>query len=152
MGIDPTVWGPNMWAIIHMVCLQAPEKIDANVRNAYYMFFSMMPYVLPCDKCREHWLGHIQKYPIDEFLENRHDLFKWSVTMHNVVNQSLGKPEVEYEKALDHWTKVSKKQIPTANCIKTGVSKINLTYQHGFYLLLLGVLLSAVAYIVWYKK
>lgn len=107
MGIEPTIWGPHMWTMIHLICLQAPETIDANVRNSYYMFFSMMPYVLPCDKCREHWLSHIQQHPLENALETRDKLFKWSVDMHNIVNKSLGKPEMSYEEALKHWTDVS---------------------------------------------
>lgn len=120
MGVDPTVWGPSMWSIIHLVCLQAPANIDANVRNSYYMFFTMMPYILPCDKCREHWLTHIQKHPIDDALDTRDELFRWSVNMHNVVNRSLGKPEISHEAALEHWTDVSNKKKPITRCIGNG--------------------------------
>lgn len=96
-----------MWTMIHLICLRAPKEIDVNIRNSYYMFFSMMPYVLPCDKCREHWLEHIQKYPLENALSTQEDLFRWSVNMHNIVNQSLGKPEMPYEEALRHWKDVS---------------------------------------------
>jgi FAD-linked sulfhydryl oxidase len=117
MGIDPTIWGSKMWAMIHLISLQAPENIDANVRNSYYMFFTMMPYVLPCDKCREHWLEHVRQHPIEDALDTRDDLFRWSVDMHNLVNRSLGKPEVSYDAALEHWTGVSRGSVPTAQCI-----------------------------------
>lgn len=109
-----------MWAIIHLICLQAPETIDANVRNAYYTFFTMMPYVLPCDKCRQHWVEHVREYPLEQALDTRNDLFRWSVNMHNLVNKSLGKPEVSYEVALEHWTNISRGDIPTSQCIDTG--------------------------------
>lgn len=122
MGIDPTIWGSKMWAMIHLICLQAPETIDANVRNAYYTFFTMMPYVLPCDKCREHWIEHVREHPLEQAMDTRNDLFRWSVNMHNLVNKSLDKPEVSYEVALEHWTNVSRGDIPSSQCIDTGVS------------------------------
>jgi len=120
MGVDPTIWGPKMWAMIHLICLQAPETIDANVRNAFYTFFTMMPYVLPCDKCREHWLEHVREYPLEQMLDTREQLFLWSVNMHNLVNKSLGKPEVSYETAMEHWTSISRGDIPSTQCIDTG--------------------------------
>ena len=145
MGIDPTIWGPKMWTMIHLICLQAPEKIDTNVRNTYYMFFSMMPYVLPCDKCREHWLEHIREFPIEQALDSREDLFKWSVNMHNLVNKSLSKPEIPYKKALEHWTNVSTGKAPTSQCIGISDEYINIlskkTNSIGVYKIVLAIIL-----------
>lgn len=159
MGIDPTVWGPSMWSIIHLVCLQAPKEIDANVRNSYYMFFTMMPYILPCDKCREHWLTHIHTYPLDDALSTRDDLFRWSINMHNLVNKSLGKPEVSYEVALEHWTDVSKNKKPITRCIKgTGdtfsVFSLDLK-KDGVYkklMYVLAILLAILVIVYFYMK
>jgi hypothetical protein len=122
MGIDPTIWGSKMWTMIHLICLQAPETIDTNVRNAYYTFFTMMPYVLPCDKCREHWIEHVREHPLEQVMDTRDDLFRWSVDMHNLVNKSLGKPDVSYEVALEHWKNISRGIIPTSQCIDTGIN------------------------------
>jgi|LauGreDrversion2_5_1035112.scaffolds.fasta_scaffold101618_2 hypothetical protein len=126
MGIEPTIWGSNMWAMIHLICIYAPETIDANVRNTYYMFFSMMPYVLPCEKCRDHWLEHISKYPIEQSLDTREDLFKWSVNMHNLVNVSIGKPEISYSRAFEHWTNVSNGATPITKHISNNKEYINI--------------------------
>ena len=124
MGVDPNIWGPKMWAMIHLICLQAPEKIDTNVRNTYYMFFSMMPYVLPCEKCRDHWIEHARTFPLEQALDTRDDLFGWSVNMHNLVNKSLGKPEVPLKDALDHWNAVAAGKAPISKCI--GISEENI--------------------------
>lgn len=140
MGIDPTIWGPKMWTMIHLICLQAPETIDTNVGNTYYMFFSMMPYVLPCDKCREHWLDHVRAFPLEQALGSRDKLFRWSVQVHNLVNKSLGKPEVPYEVALEHWTNVSKGRTPSTQCIPTGSKKFGMSLK----MLTLGLILLLV--------
>lgn len=141
MGIDPNIWGPKMWTMIHLICLQAPETMDANVGNTYYMFFSMMPYVLPCDKCREHWLDHVRSFPLEQALGSRDKLFRWSVQVHNLVNKSLGKPEISYELALDHWTNVSQGKTPSTQCIPTGSSKMSLYWIWMLLILLLALMI-----------
>lgn len=148
MGIEPTIWGPHMWTMIHLICLQAPKEIDVNIRNTYYMFFSMMPYVLPCDKCREHWLEHIQTYPLENVLNTRETLFKWSVDMHNIVNKSLGKAEISYEEAFQHWTNVSTNRTTTVHETKFcnfAMSKIN-------YILILSIIIIILLLIFVIKK
>lgn len=132
-----------MWAMIHLICLHAPEKIDSNVRNTYYMFFSMMPYVLPCDKCREHWIEHVRSFPIDQALDTREDLFKWSVNMHNIVNKSLGKQEVPYKKALEHWTDVAAGRAPISQCIGISEEHIKILSKktNGRYKLVIAIVL-----------
>lgn len=137
MGVDPTIWGPHMWTMIHIICLHAPVKIDTNVRNSYYMFFSMMPYALPCDKCRDHWLQHIHKYPLENALHSRDSLFRWSVNMHNLVNKSLGKKEISYDDAYSYWSNTN--NIKNKGCknnekitegfVNLSLSKINYNYM-----------------------
>lgn len=38
--------------------------------------------------------------PITPFLDNRQDLFKWTVDLHNAVNVKLGKPTITQTEAL----------------------------------------------------
>ena len=161
MGIEPAVWGSNMWAMIHLICIYAPEIIDANVRNTYYMFFSMMPYVLPCEKCRDHWLDHISKYPLEQSLDSRKDLFEWSVNMHNLVNKSLNKPEISYNRAFEHWTDVSSGKIPIMKPISDNKEYFNIlstktttnyNIQSSILILLLLVIIVIVFTALWYTN
>jgi hypothetical protein len=74
---------------------------------SYFKFFDSLPYVLPCEKCREHLKRHMEKYPIDAALAGgRSTLFTWSVNLHNAVNRSIGKPEMTVADAMKHWTSV----------------------------------------------
>lgn len=107
MGLEPISWGPHVWAAIHIICLGAPEMFQGGDHLSYFKFFDSLPYVLPCEKCREHLKRHMEKYPIDAALAGgRSTLFTWSVNLHNAVNRSIGKPEMSVPDAMKHWTTV----------------------------------------------
>jgi hypothetical protein len=108
MGITPAYWGPCVWASIHLICLGAPEQFSGNQLN-YRKFFESLPYVLPCDACKQHLTEHLEKHPMDAALAGGRDsLFTWSVQLHNAVNRSLGKPEMTVEQARHHWDSVAR--------------------------------------------
>jgi hypothetical protein len=89
-----------------MICLGAPEHF-AGEQLSYQKFFDSLPYVLPCAKCKEHMLQHLEKNPMDAALAGgQTTLFAWSVQLHNAVNRSLGKPEMTVSDARKHWTSV----------------------------------------------
>ena len=103
MGLVPDHWGPYVWASIHLICIGAPEVLDASQQLHYKVFFNTLPYVIPCEKCSTHLKENLQKLPVDDRLTGRADLFKWSVDLHNVVNEMLGKPVMSYKDAEAKW-------------------------------------------------
>lgn len=108
MGIAPQNWGPFVWASIHLICLGAPERFDGSNQAPYLQFFQNLPYVLPCQKCKEHLLEHLKSHSLDAAVSGgRSTLFRWSVDLHNIVNRSLGKAVMSYEDALVFWQNVA---------------------------------------------
>lgn len=91
--IDPDVWGPAMWKVIHMISVGYPKSspsIEAKV-SAHKFIHSLM-FLLPCDKCRENFVKEIEKFPLlDRHLENRELFGRYLVNLHNTVNRRLGK-------------------------------------------------------------
>lgn len=63
-------------------------------------------HLLPCPICREHLTVHLHKFPITPHLDRRADLFKWTVQLHNEVNDSLGKPRVTELEALAFYRRI----------------------------------------------
>lgn len=119
MGIEPHIWGPSAWATIHLICLGAPE-VFKNEQLSYKKFFDALPYVLPCEKCKQHLIDHLSKTTMDGALAGgRKTLFAWSVQLHNAVNRSLGKPELSVEQALAIWSNYR----PTNSTTTSSVSK-----------------------------
>ena len=105
MGIEPTIWGPPTWAAIHLICLGAPENFKGSDQLSYKKFFDALPFVLPCEKCKQHLQQHLEKHTMDGALSGgRKTLFAWSVELHNIVNRSLNKPTMSVEEAMKIWS------------------------------------------------
>lgn len=100
MGLAPEIWGPYVWASIHLMCLDG--KVEADAFNA---LFAALSRTLPCKKCREHLTQNLQKLPS---ITRSEDAFEWSVNLHNVVNEMLNKPKMGLAEARQFWTSVAK--------------------------------------------
>lgn len=98
--VNPTkIWGPPLWISIHNVALGFPENPTTADREQYRQFYELLGYVIPCQKCATNYRQHTSDLPIDQFLFNRKDLFRWTVLLHNIVNKSLGKRQWTFEEA-----------------------------------------------------
>lgn len=98
--MQPNVWGPHLWKSIHYIALGYPNNPDDEVREAYKSFYENLWKVIPCLKCSLNYKRHLDEVPpLDGFMGSRDDLFRWTVTLHNIVNAELGKPQMPLEKA-----------------------------------------------------
>jgi len=91
MHIPPEIWGPFFWHTIHIVALGFPAEPSYGHKKAAREFYESLKFLIPCPVCRDHYVKHMEKYPITPHLDRRADLFKWTVLLHNEVNKSLGK-------------------------------------------------------------
>jgi hypothetical protein len=108
MGIQPVVFGPYIWAAIHLICLGAPKELDSNLKQRYKAFFELLPTVLPCRNCGKHLEENLVKLPIDNYLNTSADLFTWSVKLHNLVNSQLNKKQISEDEARKFWSSAPK--------------------------------------------
>lgn len=99
MKICPTVFGPYFWSVVHMTALSAPDDLDPEKAQAYVRFFESLPDILPCAMCGRHLKENLETMPVDTS-----DLFRWTVDIHNLVNEQINKPAVSYEQALGYWS------------------------------------------------
>jgi hypothetical protein len=102
--MDPKVWGKHMWFSIHFVALGYPEQPSDMDKYNYRSFYENLHKVLMCEKCAKHYVEHLKELPLQQFLDNRQKLFEWTVRLHNIVNRSLGKPEMSVEDAYTFYT------------------------------------------------
>lgn len=94
-----------------MICLGAPEKLDAEQQLWYKQFFHSLGNVIPCKRCSEHYRENLEKSPLSaSSLNSAESLFQWSVKLHNNVNQMLGKPVVEPMEARSFWLGIANKE------------------------------------------
>jgi len=98
----PEIWGPYAWNFIHLVTLDYPLYPTDSEKKHYKEYFTMLVYVLPCDKCKHNLFQNIKKHPLtDTVLSCRKNLVRWGIDLHNIVNYHTGKPILSYTVALN---------------------------------------------------
>ena len=103
--MEPKNWGKFGWGFMHNIALGYPEDLTYMKKEQYRKFFEVIGDVLPCLDCQEHYKDMVINNP--PILVNKDTLFKWTVDIHNKVNERLKKKIVSYEEAYNIWTKTN---------------------------------------------
>jgi len=103
--MDKTFWGPSAWCTIHV----AAASYKKENRLSFQKFITSLPYLLPCEYCREHLKSNLRTIEITDLsLENNNQLFMWSYFLHDLVNKQLKKrPSPQFQVAKDYYFKNS---------------------------------------------
>jgi len=109
MHVPPEVWGPFFWHTIHIVALGYPQDPSYGHKKATKEFFESLQQLIPCPICKQHYTSHMAKMPIGPSLDNRKDLFRWTVDLHNEVNQMLGKRKYTETEVIEYYTRLGKR-------------------------------------------
>jgi|MesohylFT_1024984.scaffolds.fasta_scaffold05421_2 hypothetical protein len=96
MGVCKESFGLYFWGTLHITCLGT--KYVSNIVN----FINTFKNIIPCGECRKDFIKLIDDHPIPE--TDSQDIFEWTVDMHNIVNERIGKPVIDYKTALDTWS------------------------------------------------
>lgn len=132
----PKIWGESGWEFLHFVTLGYPENPTSDDKSKYYEYFNNLKYVLPCQKCKNNMSKHLESLPLtDDVLATRDSLVKWGIDLHNLVNQSTGKPMLTYDEAMQ--------QINDNIAKKNNGTRVN----YWLYLILLIVILVIIYFI-----
>lgn len=100
--MEPKNWGKFGWGFIHNVALGYPSDITYMKKEQYRKFFEIIGDVLPCLDCQKHYKEMFIDYP--PIMINKDTLFKWTVDIHNKVNERLGYNTITHKEAYDIWT------------------------------------------------
>ena len=94
-------WGPVIWNFIHTISII--DFLDNEMYvNEVKKYLQSVFNILPCKHCCDTYKIWIDKLDTIDTNE-RMVLFKWSVDLHNEVNQKLNKETWSYEQAVEHW-------------------------------------------------
>ena len=92
--MDPKVWGPKTWFYLHSL----PE----NVTPAAQIGPCINNLVLPCATCQKSLNAYRQKNsPLA--IRSRDDAHRYINSLHNSVNERLGKPTVSFDDCKKKW-------------------------------------------------
>lgn len=69
-------------------------------------FYESLKILIPCPICKEHYIAHLEKYPLTPHLDRRTDLFRWTVLLHNEVNKALGKRPFTETQAIQYYSRL----------------------------------------------
>jgi hypothetical protein len=98
---NPLYWGPKLWTVIHIGSLHYPENASPIYIEGMKNFILGLPYILPCDNCKNHSLDFLSQYndKLNIICSGRESLFKFFVDFHNYANKSQNKKIFSYEEA-----------------------------------------------------
>ena len=86
------VWGQRLWYFIHISAYMYPDKPSFDTRKKYYELYStLIPKIIPCNYCREHYINNLDLNNLKESLNNKKRTIQWTIDMHNKVNLMKGK-------------------------------------------------------------
>ena len=106
MHIPPEAWGPFFWHTIHIIALGYPMEPSHAHKKAAKEFYESLKILIPCPICKEHYIAHLEKYPLTPHLDRRTDLFRWTVLLHNEVNKALGKRIFTETQAIQYYSRL----------------------------------------------
>ena len=110
MKFPPSVWGPIFWHALHVTALSYPTNPNYVQKRAAKEFYESMTELIPCPVCREHYKKHLHKLPISPHLDRRDDLFRWTVELHNEVNDTLGKPRISEVESINFYKRIGARE------------------------------------------
>lgn len=142
--MDPTVWGPKLWFVIHTVALNFPDNPTYEIIRQHEDFFNNLKYIIPCDKCRLHYTQRLDKNPVTKYLKDSNTLFKYTIDLHNEVNKSLDKKIYSYDEVVDIYKKHYSNEPTVEKCVKSIFNLKNTV--------ILGILVSLVSGVIYYKN
>jgi Erv1 / Alr family len=102
---NAVIWGPKYWFFLHTIAMTYPEYPNDVTKRKYYDLVQNMPLFLPDREMGDRFSVMLDKYPVSPYLDNRESFFRWTVFVHNKMNERLGKEEMDVEEALAAYDK-----------------------------------------------
>lgn len=98
MQMDPNVWGPPLWDTLFTLCFKCPPSTLSDVLT----LFSLLEKVIPCQHCRRSYTMYRKQVRPSTTIKSEvpHSAAMWLWTIHDMVNQKLGKICINFDKLL----------------------------------------------------
>lgn len=100
MTLDPKVWGPHYWFVLHTIAISYPLNPNDVTKKKYYDFIQNLPLFLPIEDIGNSFSKFIDKYPVTPYLDSRESFIKWMHFIHNKINVALKIPEMTMDEAM----------------------------------------------------
>ena len=94
MALDPKIWGPKYWFMLHTIALSYPHYPNDVTKKKYYDFIQNIPIFIPNEVISSEFIKMLDLYPIKPYLDNRDSFVRWVHFIHNKINEKLEKPKI----------------------------------------------------------
>ena len=90
-GMLTSVWGPNLWHVLHTISFNYPVNPTEEHKDRYMNFIKSLQYVLPCRYCRDNLKKNFTVIKFNKsVMKNRNTFSRWLYKLHNHINKMLG--------------------------------------------------------------
>lgn len=103
MELDPTVWGPHYWFVLHTIALCYPSHPNDTTKKKYYEFIQNLPLMMPSQKIGNNFITVLDKFPVTPYLDSRESFQKWVHFIHNKINEQLNIPQISFSESIDKY-------------------------------------------------
>lgn len=104
MGLDPKVWGPHYWFVLHTIAMGYPIHPNSMTKKKYYEFVVyQMPLFIPIESMASGFSKLINEYPVLPYLDSRDSFIRWMHFIHNKVNEQLEKKQISLGKFYENY-------------------------------------------------
>ena len=98
------IWGPQAWTFLHTINFNYPENPTNRDKHNYFNFFYSLKHVLPCETCKKHYEEN--STDLENNLDNRDELVKWLIDIHNNVNKTNNKKIYTYDEVYNEYNQL----------------------------------------------
>ena len=109
MTLDPKIWGPHYWFVLHTIALNYPVHPNDTSKKKYYDFIQNLPLFIPIPDMANSFSRLLDDFPVTPYLDSRESFIKWMHFIHNKINLSIGIPEKSLEETLHTYYESYKK-------------------------------------------
>jgi len=106
MALDPKIWGPHYWFVLHTIALNYPLHPNETSKKKYYDFIQNLSLFIPISDMGNAFNALLDKYPVTPYLDSRDSFIKWMYFIHNQINVSLNIPEKTLQETLQEYYKL----------------------------------------------
>ena len=119
MALDPKVWGPHYWFMLHTIAMSYPNYPNTVTKKKYYEFIQNLPMFLPIESIATDFSKLLDVYPVTPYLDSRDSFIRWMHFIHNKINEKLEKPKISLNQFyIDYYEAYKPKDSKTKEYIR----------------------------------
>jgi len=69
MALNPKVWGPHYWFVLHTIALTYPLHPNETIKKKYYDFIHNLPIFIPISNMGNSFSELLDLYPVAPYLD-----------------------------------------------------------------------------------